>query len=250
MHETTRRKFIRLHLFPKNPKVHYTPMNKEGLTIRHTLDNLEFVKEFITQSGTIDPQPGYPNRPGHIMFENHKAAFGLAEDMGRALFNLASSDVKDLHRSLTRGMEFYERDGHSGQYRDGSIWIGDREAPPHYLLETLMNNLMHGINKGLQEILENPEEYSDEDKLDFVLHAHNGFEYIHPFIDGNGRTGRLLMVVLLVRLGMHPVIVYADKRYSYYEQIEVDISARNADGPYLDFIWAKEHADRTDDTEN
>lgn len=45
------------------------------------------------------------------------------------------------------------------------------------------------------------------------LHAH--FERIHPFLDGNGRTGRLVMNLLLVRLGMPPAIIYTRERNAY-----------------------------------
>ncbi|MFI6629818.1 Fic family protein [Nonomuraea fuscirosea] len=44
---------------------------------------------------------------------------------------------------------------------------------------------------------------------------HNSFERIHPFIDGNGRTGRLVLNLILVRLGYPPIIVFKRQRESY-----------------------------------
>lgn len=54
--------------------------------------------------------------------------------------------------------------------------------------------------------------------LDFpeaLAEVHARFEQIHPFLDGNGRTGRLLLNLLLVRLGYPPAIIYKRDRSRY-----------------------------------
>ena len=51
--------------------------------------------------------------------------------------------------------------------------------------------------------------------IEVLALAHCHFERIHPFLDGNGRTGRLLLNLVLVRLGYPPAIVYKRDRSRY-----------------------------------
>lgn len=51
--------------------------------------------------------------------------------------------------------------------------------------------------------------------IEAIAEAHNRFERIHPFLDGNGRTGRLVMNLLLVRLGYAPAIIFKRDRERY-----------------------------------
>lgn len=56
--------------------------------------------------------------------------------------------------------------------------------------------------------------------VDGLAGLHNWFERIHPFLDGNGRTGRLVLNLLLVRAGLPPVIVRKEKRQSYLRAMQ------------------------------
>lgn len=49
--------------------------------------------------------------------------------------------------------------------------------------------------------------------------AHAGFERIHPFLDGNGRAGRLLLNLVLVRLGYPPAVIYTRDRTRYLKAL-------------------------------
>lgn len=53
-----------------------------------------------------------------------------------------------------------------------------------------------------------------------LAEIHSGFEQVHPFIDGNGRTGRLVVNLILVRLGLPPVIVLKTQRPAYLAALQ------------------------------
>lgn len=60
-----------------------------------------------------------------------------------------------------------------------------------------------------------------------LARIHNQFERVHPFLDGNGRTGRLVLNLILVRLGYPPVIIFKRQRDSYLHAMQ-----RADDGDY------------------
>lgn len=61
---------------------------------------------------------------------------------------------------------------------------------------------------------------ASERPLEALARAHNRFEQIHPFLDGNGRTGRLLLNLVLVRLGYAPAIIYKRDRERYLRALQ------------------------------
>ena len=60
-----------------------------------------------------------------------------------------------------------------------------------------------------------------EDKIGLLARSHAEFERIHPFSDGNGRTGRLLLFILALKLKIVPPILKKERRYAYYKYLEL-----------------------------
>lgn len=72
----------------------------------------------------------------------------------------------------------------------------------------------------LRELLAEVQEIPAEKALTAAAYFHAKFENIHPFADGNGRTGRLTMNYLLVFHGHPPIIIHEEDRKAYYAALE------------------------------
>ncbi len=94
----------------------------------------------------------------------------------------------------------------AGKYRDYLVRVGPYLAPDWQDVKKMMNDLIEFINKNKKM---NPVELS--------ARAHYKFESIHPFGDGNGRIGRLLMNHILWHKGYPMLIIEYKKRASYYK---------------------------------
>ena len=203
----------------------------------HPLNKLDidFKYNFISESGKIDPQPGYPNKPGSKMWVNHSRAFDFVYYLASVTREVKENDIKDIHRYLTRDIEPMQRRGLSGRYRDGNVYIGNRNAPAPYLVPLLMTRFVEALGEMLKEAAD----FSDQEKYEAIFYMHNSFQYIHPFYDGNGRTGRLLMLLLMSILNVKPLIVPAQLNISYYNHIEEDLNARNNNNGVIEFRWIR-----------
>lgn len=92
----------------------------------------------------------------------------------------------------------------AGSLRDCQVVIGGRVAPPYYAVPALIENWVrdHWGAKNVEDIKK----------------AHIAFEHMHPFEDGNGRTGRLLMNFQRVRAGRPIVIIHTGNEQQKYYQ--------------------------------
>lgn len=99
----------------------------------------------------------------------------------------------------------------AGKYRDYLVRVGSHLAPDWQDIEDLMKNFF--------KYLENKENLNS---VEFAARAHYRFEKIHPFGDGNGRIGRLLMNYLLWKAGYPMIIIEYKNRKSYYSAFKGD----------------------------
>lgn len=89
-----------------------------------------------------------------------------------------------------------------GEYRKIDVWIAGRKGVSPLFIFPEMNDWIDRANS--------IKEHSPKD-------LHVAFEKIHPFVDGNGRTGRLLMWWHEVKLGLEPTLILNSEKQKYYE---------------------------------
>ena len=129
--------------------------------------------------------------------------------------------IREIHRELLAGVRGQERD--PGEFRRTQNWIGPQNAP---LSEA---TFVPPPPAEVQALLGDFEVFiHDEDELPPLIHcglAHAQFETIHPFLDGNGRVGRLLITFLLMhRKILHRPLLYLSyflklHRIEYYDRL-------------------------------
>jgi Fic family protein len=138
---------------------------------------------------------------------NHFRAFDLMID--RANSRPTIGLIKELHRLLKSGTS----DASQGWFRVGD-WkaypneVGGRETTPPEEVDSCMRELLAVYNS------------HDAHDLDDLLDFHVRFERIHPFQDGNGRVGRLIIFWQCLQSNIVPFIITDDLRLFYYRGIQ------------------------------
>ncbi|WP_229659429.1 Fic family protein [Nesterenkonia alkaliphila] len=106
-----------------------------------------------------------------------------------------------------------------GNFREHDIhaFDGGMTPPPWPLVPAEVDEWVAFINSHSDMLRSREDSKPWPERL---AEVHNRFEQVHPFIDGNGRAGRLLLNLLLVRLGYPPVIVLKKQRPAYLKAMQ------------------------------
>lgn len=122
-------------------------------------------------------------------------------------------DIRELHKLILTGIQ----DEFAGNYRDGEVEItgSDYQPPKAYEVSQKMTELGDYV----QSVTSNASEHQDLPILTATA-IHAWLARIHPFVDGNGRTSRILMNLILIRCGYPICIVTQEERLRYYDALE------------------------------
>ncbi|MGE7365441.1 Fic family protein [Desemzia incerta] len=161
----------------------------------------------IIVNGTLPTSSGATVREFYEI-ENHKQAF---ERMASHLINedsLSVTIIKEIHADLTDRLQYDK-----GQFKKSENMIIGAEFQTASPAETPV--LVTQLVDNLQYRLDNAK--TSDEKLLAILDAHIQFERIQPFSDGNGRTGRMIMMDSLLQEGFSPLIIEKETKAQYVE---------------------------------
>ncbi len=140
---------------------------------------------------------------------NHQAALNwLLDKIAESRTFVVSEEViRGLHLRLMNGIV-----SDAGQYRKHSVRIMGAHVP-------LAN--WQSIRSLLDEFVSFLQEDDSQDLIAKLAKSHAVFEQIHPFSDGNGRTGRLLILAQALSAGSVPPIIVKERKRAYYKCLEL-----------------------------
>ena len=163
------------------------------LTLRET--------DMVLRGLTIDKKP----LKDHMEAVGHKEAFEFVSELVKEKAPLSESIIKQIHYLVLA-----DKKDDRGVYRRVPVRImGAKHEPVQpYLIEPKMTELLLRFNS------------SEENIITKLARFHIEFEGIHPFIDGNGRTGRLLVNLELMKVGYPSIDIKFTDRVAYYNAFD------------------------------
>jgi len=190
----------------------YTSNAIEGNTL--TLgDTAQIVEKHLTVSGKTIVE--------HLEAVNHARAVDFIKNLAKnkTLAQLTVEDIESIHAIILEKIH----DEWADRFREMPVRItGSQVARPNYVkLPELMNEFMQGIKE------------SQEHMAQIAADAHLKFVFIHPFVDGNGRTARLLMNLILLQDNYPLVYIRAQDRQAYINAIEKALITQDLDDYYM-----------------
>ena len=138
--------------------------------------------------------------------ENHKQALEYVIDQLENNESLSLNIVRGIHTQLMDHLNF---DRGMWKTHDNAIVGADFNTASAHDVPYLMKQWIDNLNYRLHQ------SKTDEEKIKHILEMHIDFERIHPFSDGNGRTGRLLIIYSLLEHDISPIIIPVDLKPDY-----------------------------------
>ena len=141
----------------------------------------------------------------HFEVVNHQEAIEFVESLASEDYVLNKLDVLSVHHLVLQKIE----NDFSGKLRTSGVRIsGANFVPPNALK----------VDEFVEELIN----FANNSEIDILIKSaifHHRFVWIHPFFDGNGRTARLLLNLILMKSGFPPAIILKNDRKKYYDAL-------------------------------
>ncbi len=139
----------------------------------------------------------------HLEIYGHKEALEYVHSIANKDEKLDLDVINQIHYMVLLNNANYR-----GRYRDDYVFIGDHIPPPCEQIPERLSSMISDYHEKLKNGVH---------PIEAIAGLHLEFEYIHPFFDGNGRTGRLILNLELMKHGYLPVNIKFTERQSYYK---------------------------------
>ncbi|HPX27650.1 MAG TPA: Fic family protein [Treponemataceae bacterium] len=147
----------------------------------------------------------------HLEIVNHKEAIDYIELLSlKEPIEYTKSDILNIHTLVLKGIDTVN----AGIYRKVPVYVRLKDGGTHKFCDPL---IIHDEMDNFFNWLISPKSIHP---VIFAAEVHTRFVSIHPFIDGNGRTARLLMNLILLHYGYPPSIIKVTDRAKYLDAIE------------------------------
>lgn len=144
----------------------------------------------------------------HLEVINHKEAIDYIEEIVRKDIDISETVIKNLHYIILKSIN----NKNAGVYRNVNVLISGSEhrSPENFLVEEQMRELIYWYNENKSKL----------HPIELAAMFHHKYTYIHPFIDGNGRSARLLTNLILMRNGYPICVIKIEDRDEYMSALE------------------------------
>ena len=159
----------------------------------------------------------------HFEAINHKDAILFMEDLAQKEDKLSEYSIKQIHSLILKNID----DENKGKYRTTNVIISGAEhkPPQSFEVQSQMQEFIKKYNENITKL----------HPIELASFVHIEFVKIHPFIDGNGRTSRLLMNLELIKAGFPPVVIELEDRLEYYKALDI-AHTENDYKPFLELM--------------
>jgi Fic family protein len=188
----------------------------------------EFAKEFIFNSNNIEGSK-IPAEEVKKIIESGNSRYQNANEVREVYnsidaikyiqkgFKFNISSIKKLYYILTKELLMQNGEPYPRGFQAVNNVVNNMETVPHNMVIPRLTDLLDQYRENKRQT----------HPLKLAMDFHQTYEHIHPFLDGNGRTGRLIMNKILMSQKYFPIIIYSKNSRAYFNSISKGLAGEN-----------------------